>query len=81
MAVRRDNLARKKVGYALRIQHEVGPKKGDWEMVGYIESHRDACIEYKNKNYASVKNFTITGVRIDLRPVSVKGVDSNEAYK
>lgn len=80
MAVRRDNLARKKVGYALRIQHEIGPKKGEWEMVGFVEPHRDVCIEYRKKNYPTVKNYTITGVRIDLTPVGLKGAE-NETYK
>lgn len=72
MAVRRDSLARKKIGWALRIQHEIGLRKGEWEQVGFIEPSRSLLLEYKQRNHPTVKNFTIMGVRVDSRPVTVE---------
>ncbi len=69
MAVRKDNLARKKVGYQLRIVQEFGPNKGQWERVGYLENTKSECLAYKDKHYPNVKKFSVTGVRFDARPV------------
>lgn len=69
MARNRENLARKKIGYALTIQLENGPKKGEWERVGFVEQHPDQVRAYKDRHYPSIKNFKVQGVRVDLRPL------------
>jgi hypothetical protein len=75
---RRNNLARVKIGYVLTIQQEHGPEAGEWKKVGFVEVSKDLCRAYKDREYPSIKNFTITAVRADLRPVEIERGNNQE---
>ena len=59
----------RKVGYALRINRTGESGESNWEKVGVFTSRYEAQTERDTK-YANVKRATITGVRVNVEPLT-----------